>query len=271
MKQEIHFVAGHDGSLIELLHEQTAISKTQLKKALNFGGVWIKIGGKGKKLRCRRATKALQSGDNISLHYDPSLYNQPLLAPQVLLEKATWGAWLKPANVLAQGSPFGDFGCMENQVKQLAGKKQVHLIHRLDREVAGIMLIAYDSRTAGALSEQWHSATQKFYQAIALGQVSDAASPISVPLDGKNCTTHFRVIRANEEFSQVEIELSSGRFHQIRRHFDAIGHPLMGDPRYGHNNKNSEGLRLVAHQLVFTCPLSKQIMDIRLSQQHRLF
>jgi tRNA pseudouridine32 synthase/23S rRNA pseudouridine746 synthase len=61
------------------------------------------------------------------------------------------------------------------------------------------------------------------------------------------------------------VQISSGRFHQIRRHFEAIGHPVMGDCRYGKGNKNSAGLRLRAIRLSFTCPLSQRFVDYQVA------
>jgi len=54
------------------------------------------------------------------------------------------------------------------------------------------------------------------------------------------------------------VQIRTGRLHQIRRHFDLIGHPVMGDPRYGTGNKNKEGLQLEADQLRFICPFAKR-------------
>lgn len=59
------------------------------------------------------------------------------------------------------------------------------------------------------------------------------------------------------DISTVRIVMGSGKKHQIRRHFEMIGHPLMGDPRYGQNNKNSTGLQLIATGLEFQCPLKQ--------------
>jgi tRNA pseudouridine32 synthase/23S rRNA pseudouridine746 synthase len=83
---------------------------------------------------------------------------------------------------------------------------------------------------------------------------------IEFDLDGKPATTEFtlEVYEPAIDISTVHIVMGSGRKHQIRRHFDMIGHPVMGDPRYGKGNKNSEGLQLVATGLEFYCPFIQQ-------------
>jgi tRNA pseudouridine32 synthase/23S rRNA pseudouridine746 synthase len=83
---------------------------------------------------------------------------------------------------------------------------------------------------------------------------------IDFDLDGKPATTEFTVemYEPASDISTVHIVMGSGRKHQIRRHFDIIGHPVMGDSRYGKGNKNSAGLQLVATGLEFSCPFSKE-------------
>jgi tRNA pseudouridine32 synthase/23S rRNA pseudouridine746 synthase len=102
----------------------------------------------------------------------------------------------------------------------------------------------------------------KRYAARVRGNPSESrpAGIIDLALDGKPATTEFRVevYEADTHTSTVRIIMGSGRKHQIRRHFDMIGHPVMGDPRYGKGNKNSAGLQLVATGLEFSCPFSKK-------------
>ena len=66
----------------------------------------------------------------------------------------------------------------------------------------------------------------------------------------------------------VRIVMGSGRKHQIRRHFDLIGHPVVGDPRYGKDNKNRAGLQLVATGLEFKCPFSKRIQSFKVMKKY---
>ena len=65
----------------------------------------------------------------------------------------------------------------------------------------------------------------------------------------------------------AKVELHSGRHHQIRRHFDLIGFPVIGDPRYGMNNKNKKGMRLVAYALAFECPLGNGSVHVEIDPE----
>jgi tRNA pseudouridine32 synthase/23S rRNA pseudouridine746 synthase len=100
---------------------------------------------------------------------------------------------------------------------------------------------------------------EKHYQARVRGNLREYAGKgeITHPLDGRAAATDFEVISCDKtrNTSTVKITIRTGRLHQIRRHFDLIGHPVMGDPRYGRNNSDPEGLQLTAHFLSFDCPL----------------
>jgi tRNA pseudouridine32 synthase/23S rRNA pseudouridine746 synthase len=81
---------------------------------------------------------------------------------------------------------------------------------------------------------------------------------IDLPLDGRTATTEYSVERYDPTTgtSLVDAVMRTGRRHQLRRHFAMAGFPVMGDPRYGENNKNTDGLKLTAWGLEFACPFS---------------
>jgi tRNA pseudouridine32 synthase/23S rRNA pseudouridine746 synthase len=131
------------------------------------------------------------------------------------------------------------------------------------------MLIAHTSGTAAALSALFEKNMMvKRYRAQVLGIVGEVNTEgrIDYSLDGKTAVTEYRVISCDPErnCSLVEVVIRTGRLHQIRRHFDMIGHPVMGDPRYGKGNKNAEGMQLVAVSLEFLCPVTRREVEIGL-------
>jgi tRNA pseudouridine32 synthase/23S rRNA pseudouridine746 synthase len=143
-------------------------------------------------------------------------------------------------------------------------QRECFLVHRLDREADGLMLIAHTGKAAAALSQQFarerDGAIRKLYRIEVSGKV-DEAGEISTVLDGKTALTRFHRLDylSARDSSVVEVELVTGRKHQIRRHFAGLGHPVLGDPVYGINNKDSRGLQLKAVQLDFTCPLTRKL------------
>ena len=255
--------------IVDYLAQRTELSKVAIKKAMNIGGCWLS-GHKKPKGRVRKAKATARINDNLEFYFDPSLIN--IEAPQAfaLMENDRWGLWYKPAGLLSQGTLYGDRASLLFQVS--SQNKNAHLIHRLDREASGIVLMAYDKSAAAALSNMWQEhKVEKFYQAIVKGKMKNNDGEINKKLDGKESKTLYKVSSVGEYTTDVTVQIVTGRCHQIRKHFDSIHHPLMGDPRYGRGNKNGDGLKLVACRLKFLDPISKQEIDFELPEELRLF
>lgn len=236
-----------------VLHSR--LTEELVHKTFMCGGVWYKKNNLGKLLRIRHSNQELAVNDYLEFYYDPKIQELPEITEAVCLHETNdYGIWVKEAGVLAQGSEFGDHTSLLRIIEMKKKKQDIFLIHRLDREVAGIMVFAYNKEAAKYFSElfQKHD-LEKIYFGIVKGRVGEKGSfaEIKNSLDGKEATTFYRVQEASDESSQLEIKIKTGRYHQIRRHLDQIGHPLLGDPLYGRGNKNDDGLKLWARALKF--------------------
>ncbi|NVK40198.1 MAG: RluA family pseudouridine synthase [Oceanospirillaceae bacterium] len=254
-------------SAVDYLAAESGLAKKRLKDAMTRGAVWL-IRGKQER-RLRRATSALRAGDRLELYYDPGLL--ALKPPRLtcLEDRMGYSLWYKTAGVMSQGTRFGDHMSLP-RIAEIAfdHKREVFPVHRLDRETRGLMLLAHNSKMAAQLSRLFQEgAIEKGYQAVVLGEAPPSGC-IDQPLDGKTAVTRFERLEydAERNTSLLEIRIEHGRTHQIRRHLESIGHPVMGDPRYGRGNKNREGLLLVAHSLKFVCPIRHQPVDWTLPQ-----
>lgn len=243
----------------EFLAAFTPLSKNRIKDAMAKGAVWLKKSKCGQH-RIRRARTALKPGDQISIYYDQALLAITPQKPQLVSDQKRFSVWFKPVGLLSQGTKYGDHCSLLRQVEQVyhPGRK-VYLVHRLDREASGLVLLAHDKTVAARMSDLFQKQhIIKRYAARVRGNPAKSrpGGVIDMDLDGKPATTEFRVeiYEPAVDISSVHIVMGSGRKHQIRRHFDMIGHPVMGDPRYGKGNKNTEGLQLVATGLEFECP-----------------
>jgi tRNA pseudouridine32 synthase/23S rRNA pseudouridine746 synthase len=180
-----------------------------------------------------------------------------------------WSAWVKPAGLLTQGTPFGDHASLLRLVEK-ALDRPAFPVHRLDREVEGLVLVAHDERAAAALSELFRTGkVVKRYRAEVLGDVASALGRegvVETPLDGKDARTSWRVVACDAErgATTLDVTIETGRQHQIRRHLESIGHPVMGDPRYGAGNKNRDGMRLAAVFLAFEEPFTGEAIELAL-------
>ncbi len=161
----------------------------------------------------------------------------------------------KPAGLLVQGDRTGDmtmFDLAKQWVKQQYNKPgQVYLglVHRLDRPVAGVILFCRTSKAAGRISEQFRTGqTRKRYIAIVEGKMGKPDGRLVNHIERRGSSGRivkkatdkstearlsYRCLETRNDSSLVEIDLETGRHHQIRLQFSHIGHPVMGDLRYG--------------------------------------
>ena len=255
-----HLITTTNESPLDVLARISTLPKLRIKDAMAKGAVWLKRGSKNK--RVRRSTYALSIGDELSLYYNPQVLALTPPQPQLLADEKHYSIWLKPAGLLAQGSQEGDH-CALLRIVELQLKREVFLVHRLDREAAGLMLIAHTSKAAAALSalfaaEESLTKIKKIYQVEVLGHLPEHGE-ITLSIDSKNAVSRYSRLHYDTltNHSSATVQLITGRKHQIRRHFADSGFPVLGDPQYGSNNKDPRGLQLFAVELAFTCPLTE--------------
>jgi tRNA pseudouridine32 synthase/23S rRNA pseudouridine746 synthase len=253
-------------TLGEALMKITPLTPKELGDVASKGGVWIQKQGKGKIKRIRVLKETVFPDDVLYVNYDSKVLALPEIQHlDCVYEDHNYGIWVKPAGVVPQGSETSDHASVLRYVEKIKNK-EVYLVHRLDRETLGLMIVAYHSKAAGLLSAlfQRHE-IKKSYRAIVLGKMMEGhRETITASLDDKEAITHLEVLSSGEKTSLLQVRIETGRFHQIRRHLDHIGHPIMGDPKYGKGNKNKEGLMLVADKLSFIDPWSKRLQEFSL-------
>lgn len=199
----------------------------------------------------------------------------------------------KPAGVLSQadGSDAQDMLTLLKEYIKLKynkpGNVYLGLLHRLDRPVEGLMVFAKTSKAASRLSDQIRQGKMdKLYYAVVQGAVNPSEGrlvhelvkdkktnitkaflPNMVPSNlksmAKNASLKYKVIKTNptNKLSLIEVELETGRSHQIRTQFAAIGHPLLGDAKYGNLNSGYRGdICLESHKIGIMHPVSGERM-----------
>ena len=243
----------------DALAARTGLSKSKVKQGMIKGAVWHQKPG-AKPRRVRRATTVVQSGDRWIFYYDPAILD--LLPPQAACfqDYGQFSIWFKPAGLMVQGTRFGDHCALLRQVElHFHSKREVYLVHRLDREASGLVIMAHSRLAAARFSAMFRrQEIEKRYLIQVHGDLTrqQTSGRIDLALDGKAALTSFVTLGydAAKNQTQVRVRIHTGRYHQIRRHFEMIGFPVMGDPRYGRNNKNSAGMQLTAYGLSFVCP-----------------
>lgn len=265
-------------SAVDFLAALTPYSKSKLKDAMNKGAVWLTRQGKEKRLR--RARFELRPGDKLGLYYDEILLALQLEPPPQLIEDlGQYSLWFKPAGWLTQGTRYGDHCALIRHVEVLWQQQRlVYLVHRLDREAQGIILLAHEKNQARYFSQLFvnRSMVKIYYVEVRgclLGDLNQWRD-IDFPLEGETALTRYQILsrsEADDGSSVLKVQIMSGRKHQIRRHLELLGYPVLGDPRYGKANKNTEGLRLMAVGLRFICPLSRREKIVNLQHELALF
>ncbi len=260
-----------NATVADFLAFKSGLSKSKVKDAMNKGAVWLKK-KKGVLKRLRRASTILKKGEHLELHYDEKILSLKSLSADCLCDRGDYSVWYKPPGMLAQGTMYGDHSSLIRHAELFFNpQREVFLVHRLDREASGIMLIAHSRRAATGLSELFQkNLITKSYRAEVLGCLGETGreGTIGFPLDGKSAVTQYQVLSYDplSDTSAVAVVIRTGRLHQIRRHFFMIGHPVMGDPKYGKGNKNAEGMKLTAVSLRVRCPITGK--EVEFSAPH---
>lgn len=193
----------------------------------------------------------------------------------------------KPAGLLSQPTDLENDSA-ETRVKAWLKKKYqkpgnvfAGVVHRLDRPVSGILLIAKTSKGLSRLNQTIRSKEmKKTYYAIVEGILKqkegtlthylihgDHSSIVSTPQnkEAKQAKLHYKVLKESPKGTLVEVDLETGRYHQIRCQFAATGHPIIGDKRYGGKNildLPTNAIALHHIRLVFTHPITKAQITI---------
>jgi 23S rRNA pseudouridine1911/1915/1917 synthase len=154
------------------------------------------------------------------------------------------------------------------QVREIDDTDRGGIVHRLDRDTSGAIVLAKSEASQGALKEQWRNReTLKLYLALVAGYVTPLEGIIDAPLgpdpiaprrravveDGQTARSQYRVREQyGDEAALLEVQIYTGRTHQIRVHLPAIGHPVLGDKMYGEPSSYIERQALHAYRLGFT-------------------
>ncbi len=206
----------------------------------------------------------------------------------------------KPAGMVVHPAPGHSHGTLVNAVLghvpnlAVGGSRRPGIVHRLDRDTSGVIVVAKTDRAYTSLVHQWQErGVEKRYVALVAGDVEESEATIDAPVGrdpkqrqrmavvrtGRPAVTHFRVLTRVGGASLLDVQIETGRTHQIRVHLDFIGHPVVGDHVYG--NRTSDTLAdqlglmrsfLHAHTLGlmlpggefrrFTAPLAADLLDV---------
>lgn len=250
---------GHDGCRADLFLKEKLRRKSRafIQKAIADGRILLSSRALGEMPRLKPSTM-LQVGDEVQVITDRSHPEPPVdFDYKILLEDEHVLVIDKPGNLPVH--PAGRFffntllsRLRHDRLEDFHNGRDFYLVHRIDRETSGILIIGKSSKDAGDLVAQFREhKVEKRYLAVVQGRVEadefvvdkalahDPVSNVRLKMavtdapDGLPSYTGFRVLRRTKRFTLVECAPRTGRQHQIRVHLASVGHPIVGDKLYG--------------------------------------
>ena len=265
-----------EGLLSMLLEKEFhTASRTSIRKMLKHGQ--IKVNGKV----AVRADTPVMPGDEIE-------YLRTMRPPKT--DNAPYRTVFEDEHILVSDKPAGvlTIGYTKDQgessfyrewlqyVRERSkGKERLYIVHRLDREVSGLIVFAKTEEVQKSLKDNWHMNTKLYYAYVegippkSIGKISGylAEGPkekmfsYQDPERGKLAVTNYRIMKEFPGHALLEVSLETGRKNQVRVQLAEIGCPIVGDRRYGAKDKFLRRIRLHAFHLGFVHPVSGQKVE----------
>ncbi|WP_299774119.1 RluA family pseudouridine synthase [uncultured Pseudoteredinibacter sp.] len=261
---EFHLkISDHEQSArpLDLLNQHTGLSRSLIKQAMSKGAVWRQRGKRV--IPLRRNSEHCQDIEQLHFYYHPAILAEQALQAELLEDKTDYSVWVKPRGMRSQGSRYGDH-CALVRVAEQQLSRPCRIVHRLDQDACGLILLAHNKAAARHLSELFAAHTiDKRYHIIVEGSFPSESKVVDTELDEKAAHSEFTLLnQLDQNRSLVAVKILSGRKHQVRRHAALLGFPLIGDKIYNPNVakvgkreetalRESQKLQLCAQSLVF--------------------
>lgn len=276
--------------------EDFALSRERIQSLIKQGMVMVNQ-SKETKASCR-----LKEGDTLQVTIPearPIALEPESIPLEVIYEDNALLVVNKPSGMLTHPTGRERHGTLVNallahcgsSLSGINGMIRPGIVHRLDRETSGLLMVAKTDAAHFHLSAQLKEKTaRRDYRAIAQGQFPAEQGTVNAPIgrnpknrdkmtvieDGRYAVTHWKVLeRIGDKYALLELSLETGRTHQIRVHMSHIGHPLLGDPLYGSGidkviKLKTQGQLLQAFRLSFTHPLTEERLTFEIPQDPEL-
>lgn len=257
------------------------LSRKYVKRCIDAGD--ITVGGKTVK-----ASYKLKQKDIVTIHLreaKPTAILPENIPLDIVYEDSDLLVVNKPSGMVVHPAPGHTGATLVNallfhttDLSGINGELRPGIVHRIDRDTSGLLVVAKNDVTHRALAMQLseHSMDRQ-YRSVVNGVVNTRCGTVNMPIgrhpkdrirmavvpDGKPAVTHFEVVEKYDCFTQMIFHLETGRTHQIRVHMSEIGHPVTGDPLYGGDRKltfHTKGQCLHAEVLGFIHPFTGEHM-----------
>lgn len=261
-----------EGELLDYLYNNLDMPKKRIKQYLTHGSIFVNNN------RTTKYNYKLIPGMNIVIDTDSK--SKKTLPFDILFEDEHIIVVNKPSGLLTIATEKEKDKTLYHIVREyLVSKNQyarVFIVHRLDKDTSGIVVLAKDEKTKNKLQENWNEyVSLREYVAVVHGHLKNESDTIVQKLketktnlvyptkdeDGKEAITKYKVIKESEDYSMVSINIETGRKNQIRVAFQTLRNPIVGDKKYGDPRDKETRLYLHANRLKLYYPeLKKDIL-----------
>ena len=261
-----------EGELLDYLYNNLDMPKKRIKQYLTHGSIFVNNN------RTTKYNYKLIPGMNIVIDTDSK--NKKTLPFDILFEDEHIIVVNKPSGLLTIATNKEKEKTLYHIVREYLVSKdknsRVFIVHRLDKDTSGIVVLAKDEKTKNKLQENWNEyVTLREYVAVVHGHLKNESDRIVQKLketktnlvyptkdeDGKEAITNYKVIKESENYSMVSINIETGRKNQIRVAFQTLRNPIVGDKKYGDVKDKETRLYLHANRLKMYYPeLKKDIL-----------
>ena len=264
-------IVNKESELLDYLYDNLDMPKRRIKQYLTHGAIYVNNN------KTTQYNYKLVKGMSIVIDTDSK--NKKELPFDILFEDDHIIVVNKPSGLLTIATQKEKEKTLYHIVREYLVSKnkyaKVFIVHRLDKDTSGIVVLAKDEKTKNRLQENWNEyVSLREYVAIVHGKLKKTEDRIVQNLketktnlvyvtkkdDGKEAITNYKVVKENEDYSMVSINIETGRKNQIRVAFATLKHPIVGDKKYGIIDKENR-LYLHANRLKMYYPeLKKDIL-----------
>ena len=257
---------------------ETELSRTQAQRLIREGAILLNE-------KSVSASSVTAVGDRVTINY-PEITDTAVLPEDIPLDVVYEDSDLivinKPQGMVVHPAPGHESGTLVNallyhisDLSGIGGERRPGIVHRIDRMTSGLLVVAKNDATHRALSEQFQThEAHRSYCALVDGNLREDSGTIDAPIarhpvdrkrmavlaGGRDAVTHWAVVARYGQYTLLQIELETGRTHQIRAHMASIQHPVSGDDVYGRPKRpfGLLGQALHGYRLTFRHPADQR-------------
>lgn len=283
---EIRFIAEESGERIDALLAQNVpdLSRSAAVRLIEDGGVTVNGAAVKKNYKCEAGDAifaVLPDAEETELLPEDIPLDVVFEDGDVIVVNKRRGMVVHPAAGHSDGTLVNAllFRCGDS-LSGIGGEKRPGIVHRIDKDTSGLIIVAKNDAAHLALSAQLaNRSLSRVYEAVVCGNLRDDSGTVNAPIgrhptdrkrmavtdkNSRSAVTHWEVIARYRGYTHVRCRLETGRTHQIRVHMASIGHPLLGDMTYGARcpDKGLSGQCLHARELKFIHPKSGESVHL---------